>query len=153
MSFKTVKEIADELGVDKQKVYRIIKKNRFNETVQDGQVKRFDEAVQSFVKSELFHGKPHQNHFNEPHQNRINEAVSEAVLALLKSELEAKNELIKAQQKTIERLTSTIEAYSQKELAGKMIEGQRILESKGDIVNEPVKLELKNKSKWFFWKT
>ncbi|MGL5253995.1 MAG: helix-turn-helix domain-containing protein [Brevinema sp.] len=148
MSFKTVKEIADELGVDKQKVYRIIKKNRINEAVQDGQVKRYDEAVQSLVKSELLHSEPHQNHINEPHQNRINEAV----VALLKTELEAKNELIKAQQKTIDRLTSTVEAYSQKELAGKLIEGQKLIEQKEGVADPQAEVAPSKKKKWQFWK-
>lgn len=171
MNYKTAKQIADELGVDKQKVYRIIKKNRFNEAVQEGQVKWYDEAVQSIIKSNLRHFKPHQNHiktasmnhFNEavdevvvrienaentekqPHQNRFNDAVSEAVVELLKNELEAKNKLIDAQQRTIDRLTSTVEAYSQKELASKLIDGQRLIDNSS---NSRV---FKKNNKWFFW--
>lgn len=140
MNFKTAKEIADELGVDKQRVYRIIKKNRFIEAVQEGQVKRYDEVVQSAIKSEILNGEPHQNRINEPHQNRIVDAVSEAVVALLKSELEAKNELIKAQQHTIDRLTSTVEAYSQKELAGKIIDGQILMMSKEKVEEKSIEV-------------
>lgn len=152
MSFKTVKEIADELGVDKQRVYRIIKRNRINEVVQDGQVKRYDEVVQNLVKSELLHIEPHHNRINEPHQNRINDAVSEAVVALLKNELEAKNELIKAQQKTIDRLTSTVEAYSQKELAGKIIEGQKLIGQRECVADPQAEVAPPKKKKWQFWK-
>lgn len=141
----TVKEIANELGVDKQTVYRIIKKNRINAAVQEGQLNRYDKAVKSIVESELPNREPHQNRINEPHQNCINEAV----VALLQKELEAKNELIKAQQKTIDRLTSTVEAYSQKELAGKLIEGHKMIGYSSD----PTEQEGSKKKKgWNFWK-
>lgn len=152
MSYKTAKEIADELGVDKQKVYRIIKKNRFIEAVQEGQVKRYDEAVQSIIKSKFFGDEPHQNRINEPHQNRINEAVIEAVVDLLQKELEAKNDLIKAQQKTIDRLTSTVEAYSQKELAGKLIEGQKLIGQTNGVADPQAEVAPPKKKPWQFWK-
>lgn len=42
---KTIKEIADELGVDKQKVYRFIKQNHINEALQRSGVKYYDEAA------------------------------------------------------------------------------------------------------------
>lgn len=57
---KTIKQIADELGVSKQRVYRFIK----------------------------------QNCINEAHQNRINDTVSDAVIELLREELNRKNEQI-----------------------------------------------------------
>ena len=38
---KTIREIANELGVDKQKVYRFIKQNHINEA----SLKHFNEAV------------------------------------------------------------------------------------------------------------
>ena len=57
---KTIKQIADELGVSKQRVYRFIK----------------------------------QNCINEAHQNRINDTVSDAVIELLREELNQKNEQI-----------------------------------------------------------
>ena len=66
---KTIKEIADELGVDKQKVYRFIKKSHINEA------------------------------HHEALQNRINEAVfdtvSETLIDMLRKELEIQNEQIR----------------------------------------------------------
>lgn len=70
---KTIKQIADELGVSKQRVYRFIK----------------------------------QNCINEAHQNRINDTVSDAVIELLREELNRKNEQI---QQLNERLAETTAA-------------------------------------------
>lgn len=70
---KTIKQIADELGVSKQRVYRFIK----------------------------------QNCINEAHQNRINDTVSDAVIELLREELNQKNEQI---QQLNERLAETTAA-------------------------------------------
>ena len=46
---KTIREIANELGVDKQKVYRFIKQNHINEAhheaLQRSGVKYYDEAA------------------------------------------------------------------------------------------------------------
>ena len=62
---KTIKEIADELGVDKQKVYRFIKKNHINEA----------------------HHETLQNHINEA----VFDTVSEILIDMLRKELEIKN--------------------------------------------------------------
>ena len=70
---KTIKQIADELGVSKQRVYRFIK----------------------------------QNCINEAHQNRINDTVIDAVIELLREELNQKNEQI---QQLNERLAETTAA-------------------------------------------
>lgn len=47
---KTIREIANELGVDKQKVYRFIKQNHINEAhheaLQRSGVKYYDEAAE-----------------------------------------------------------------------------------------------------------
>ena len=57
---KTIKEIADELGIDKQKVYRYIKKNHINEAyhevLQKNGVKRYDKAAEYLIKQGLLGG-------------------------------------------------------------------------------------------------
>jgi predicted transcriptional regulator len=51
---KTIREIANELGVDKQKVYRFIKQNHINEAhheaLQRSGVKYYDEAAETLIK-------------------------------------------------------------------------------------------------------
>lgn len=63
---KTIKEIADELGIDKQKVYRYITKNCIKEALQDAQTKRYDEAAQKQIKQHFEEHKPHQKSASEP---------------------------------------------------------------------------------------
>ncbi|MBE6025204.1 MAG: hypothetical protein E7231_18855 [Cellulosilyticum sp.] len=90
---KTIKQIADNLGLDKQKVYRFIKKNHINEVHQKNGVMYFDEAVESLIKS----------HFSkittssEAHQITSNDAVIDVLVKqseILKNELEIKNKQI-----------------------------------------------------------
>lgn len=64
---KTIREIANELGVDKQKVYRFIKQNHINEAhheahheaLQRSGVKYYDEAAETLIK-QGFSDEPHQ---------------------------------------------------------------------------------------------
>lgn len=92
---KTIREIANELGVDKQKVYRFIKQNHINEAhheaLQRSGVKYYDEAAETLIKQ----GFSDETASSEAHQNRINEAVFDAVIEMLQKELEIKNEQIK----------------------------------------------------------
>ena len=46
---KSMKQIADELGVDKQQVYRFINKECINETTQQGKTKLYDETAQTRI--------------------------------------------------------------------------------------------------------
>ena len=100
---KTIKEIADELGVDKQKVYRYIKKNHINEVLhealQKNGVKQYDEAAETLIKQGFSEESTSSEALHEALQNHINEAVfdtvSEAVIDMLRKELEIKNEQIR----------------------------------------------------------
>jgi len=53
---KTIKEIADDLDIDKQKVYRFIKSNHINEVHRDASTFYYDEAAEKLIK-EHFVGK------------------------------------------------------------------------------------------------
>lgn len=81
--YKTLKEIADELNISKQKVYRYVKDNHIIEAVQNGQAKQYDEAVQEQIKQHFSKNEPHQKPHREAHQNRINDAVYEALIKQL----------------------------------------------------------------------
>lgn len=102
----TIKQLSDEIGVDKQKVYRYIKKNHINEAHQKSGVMYYDEAVQKQIKQALSQNEVHQDHINEAHQNHINEAVIDTLLKqseMLKNELEAKNKQIAEMQKLLDQ--------------------------------------------------
>jgi len=91
---KTIKQIADELGIDKQRVYRYIRKHRISEAHQEAGVMHYDEAAETFITSYFAGTDRISEAHHEAHQNASSDAVVDAVIALLKSELEAKNKLI-----------------------------------------------------------
>lgn len=100
---KTIKEIADELGIDKQRVYRYIKKNHINEVLhealQKNGVKQYDEAAEMLIKQGLSAESTSSEALHEAHQKHINDTVfdvvSETVIDMLRKELEIKNEQIR----------------------------------------------------------
>lgn len=73
---KTIREIANELGVDKQKVYRFIKQNHINEAhheaLQRSGVKYYDEAAETLIKQGFSDETASSEAHHEAHQNRIN---------------------------------------------------------------------------------
>lgn len=64
---KTIREIANELGVDKQKVYRFIKQNHINEAVFDAVIEMLQKELE--IKNEQI--------------KELNERLSECSAALL----------------------------------------------------------------------
>lgn len=90
---KTLKEIADELGIDKQKVYRYVKKNHINEVFQSASAKQYDEVAQKQIINHF----SKQNHINETHQNNINDVVYDTLL----KQLEIKDRQIEELQKIL----------------------------------------------------
>lgn len=140
---KTIKQIADEIGLDKQKVYRFIKKNHINEAHQKNGVMYYDEAVESLIKS----------HFskittsNEAHQTTSNDAVIDVLMKqseILKNELEIKNKQIDELNKRLEEnqrlldqqqqlqaiAENKIKMLEQKETPPEPVNGSSSIESK-----------------------
>lgn len=76
---KTLKEIADELKIDKQRVYRYVKKNHIKEAYQKQSVMYYDKTAQGLIKSAL----TEKDHINDAHQNHINDTVNDALLKQL----------------------------------------------------------------------
>jgi len=84
---KTIKQIADELHVDKQRVYRYIRKNHINEAHQKNGVMYYDDAAETLIIQHFFK--------NEVHHDALQTASLDAVINMLKSELEMKNDQIR----------------------------------------------------------
>ena len=57
---KTIKQMADALGVDKQRVYRYIKKNCISEAHQKNGVMYYDEVVEKRIKQAFSQNEPYQ---------------------------------------------------------------------------------------------
>ena len=104
---KTLKEIADELGVDKQKVYRFVKKNHINEVLQSASVKQYDEVAQRLIKQHF----SEKVCVNEAHQNHINDAVFDALL----KQLEEKDKQIDELQRLLDQ-EQQLNAINQKKI-------------------------------------
>lgn len=144
---KTIKQIADELGVSKQKVYRFIVKNHITASSEMKQSKLYDEAVEKLIKQGFSANEPHQKPHHEVHQNHINDAVSEAVIELLRQELEQKNEQLKEKDRQIAQLQKLIDQEQQLHMVTErkfqLLEQQQEQEE-SDIVED--------KKWWQFWK-
>ncbi|MCM1525460.1 MAG: helix-turn-helix domain-containing protein [Ruminococcus sp.] len=103
---KTIKQIADELGIPKQRVYRYIKSNHISEAHQERGVMYYDDVAETAIKSAFSKNATS----NEAHQNRINDTAFEAVIDTLKRQLEVKDKQIEQLQRTVEQLTSALAA-------------------------------------------
>ena len=110
---KTVKQIADELGISKQKVYRFIVRNHITASSEVKQSKLYDEAAEKLIKQGFLEDQPYQKSHHEAHKNHINEpvrdVVSEAVIELLQKELEHKNEQLREKDRQINSLQSLVQ--------------------------------------------
>lgn len=105
---KTLKQIADMLSIDKQKIYRYIKRNHISEALQKNGVMYYDETVET----EIIRNFSQENHISEAHQKHISEAVNdtviEVVINMLKNELNVKNSQIENLQAQIIDLQSEL---------------------------------------------
>lgn len=133
---KTIKEIADELGVEKQKVYRFIKQNCISEAhyeaLQRNGVKYYDEAAEMVIKQ----GLSTNSVSGEVHQNHINEAAIDAVIDMLKKELDLKNEQIRELNARLSECNAALLAAQQTAQAAQALHAgaiqQHILIDKGE---------------------
>ena len=131
---KTIKQIADEIGIGKQRVYRYIKNHHISEAHHDVGVMCFDEAVEMSVKSHFLRNAVSGEAHHEAHQSVSSDTVFDTVISMLKQELEAKNKLIDEQQQIIKDLNITIRiqaesinAANKNELAETIIDGNKKL--------------------------
>lgn len=147
---KSMREIADELGVDKQRVYRYIKKNHIREAVQRNGVNYYDEAAQSLIKQGFFDSVPLQESGS---RSTSNEAVFEAVLKqleMLQKELEVKNQQIADLN---ERLADSQKLLAREQELKVLSEGKILkLEAKQEAKQEEQANEEKHKPWWRFGK-
>lgn len=155
---KTIKQIADELGVDKQKVYRYIKKNHIKEVYQEcisealqkNSVKYYDEVAESLIKKGFSDNTTSNEVHQEVHQKHINDTVIDTLLKqieILQKELDAKNE----------QLSDTLKALNQAQHLQAVAESKfKLLEEKQEEekVVEPAQEsepEQEKKKWWKFW--
>ena len=131
MEYLSQKQIADKLGVPKQKVYRCIKLNHIKEahteTVKGNTVLMYDKQAIEQIESILQGGATTSN---EAHQKAVNDTVNEAVL----KQLEILNEQLKTKDKQIENLQKLLD--QEQHLNAMNHEKILLLESKLEEPNE-----------------
>ncbi len=151
---KTIKEIADELGVEKQKVYRYIKQHRISEVHHDALheahqrsgAKYYDEAAETLIKQ----GFSSQTASSEAHQNCINEAVNEAVIDMLRKELEIKNEQIRELNARLADVSSALVAAQQTAQAAQALHAGTIRQqlTSGDAAEDSEETPTEERRGW-----
>lgn len=99
MVLKTTKQMADELGVSKQKVYRFIKRNNIKEARQENGTMYYDETAEKLI----IQGFSEKAASNEAEQKHSNDTAIEAVISMLRKELEAKDKQIEELQAALKR--------------------------------------------------
>lgn len=106
---KTLKQIADEIGVDKQKVYRFVVKNHITASSEVKQSKLYDEAAERLIKSHFNHIITSSERCGEAHQK----SGQEQLLGQLIKELEIKNEQIREKDRQIENLQISLRSTTE----------------------------------------
>lgn len=158
---KTVKQIADELGVSKQKVYRFIVRNHITASSEVKQSKLYDEAAEILIKQGLLEGELYQKSHHEAHQNHINDTVREVVIELLRKELEQKNEQLQEKDRQIREKDRQIsEMQAQLSMNQKLIDQEQqlrmVAERKFQLIEQQQDQEeldtTEDKKWWQFWK-
>ena len=114
MDFLSQKQIADKLGVPKQKIYRCIKLNHIkeahSEVVKGNTVLMYDKQALEQIESILKGGATTSSEaHSEVHHEAVNEALNEAVL----KQLDILNEQLKAKDKQIENLQKLLDQEQQ----------------------------------------
>lgn len=110
MEYMSQKQIADKLGMSKQKIYRCIKLNHISEAhseaVKGNTVLMYDMQAVERIERILKGGDTASS---EVHQEAVNEALNEAVL----KQLEILSEQLKAKDKQIENLQKLLDQEQQ----------------------------------------
>lgn len=137
MEYLSQKQIADKLGVPKQKIYRCIKLNHIkeahSEVVKGNTVLMYDMQAIEQIESILKGGATTSSEaHSEVHHEAVNEALNEAVL----KQLDILNEQLKAKDKQIENLQKLLDQEQQ--LNAMNHEKILLLESKLEEPTEPV---------------
>lgn len=143
----SMKEIADKIGVDKQRIYRFIKKHNIIEAETRDNTKFYDDDVFNQIKENL--GKAESEAPREQEQKPTNTddkilTILETTIQVLQSQLAEKDRQINDLTETVKTQAQSINALNHRELA-EQIQEQTFLVS--DTQQE------QDNKKWYqFWK-
>lgn len=150
---KSLKEIADELGVDKQRVYRFVKKNHITASSEVKQMKQYNEVAQMVIKS-AFEKKSASSETHQRYGDHFTFDVLMKELDIKNSQLEAKDKQLLMQQQSIEELTAALQNTTESLKASQVLHAgalqKQIKCTESD--QEEMEKEPRKEKKWFkFW--
>ena len=138
---KALKQIAEELKIDKQAVYRFVVKNHIIEANQKSKVKYYDDAAQLLIAQGFSKKATSKNASKITSNITSSDAVIEVLMMqseLLQKELEIKN-------KQIEQLSVALAAAQQTAAAAQALHA-------GTIKQQLTLPETVDRKPWQFWK-
>ena len=153
---KTIKQIADELGVDKQRVYRYIRKNHINEAHQKNGVMYYDEAAEMLIKQGFSKNDALHEAHHDVLQNRITDAVNDTLIEMLKTELDIKNRQIDELNARLAETSAALVAAQQTAQAAQALHAgtlqQHLLDEGETQAQQEQPAPAGEKKWWQFWK-
>ena len=151
---KTIKQMADDMNIDKQKLYRFIKKNQINESYQKNGVMHYDDITQEQVQNYFNSVTPSQqkkSSVEKPTNTTIVDIINKQ-LEILQNQLEIKDKQIDDLNKCLAEAYTMIGQVQQLHGADKILELHEVQEEKVILI-APAMSERKSKKKMLrFWK-
>ena len=150
---KTLKQIADEIGIDKQKVYRFVVKNHITASSEVKQSKLYDDVAERLIKSHFNHITTSNERCGEAHQKSGYDVVVEQLV----KELESKNEQIREKDRQLaekdRQLSAVHEMLSKnQELLDQQQQLQALTEQRLKLLEQQEPTAEEPKKKWQFMK-
>lgn len=118
----SLKEIADEIGINKMKVYRFVKSNNITERYTNAQTKYYDETVKNLLIKELSDDRNDTSSDTKKQMGLSKEDVYNLLENQIKQqivELEQKNHQIKNKDKQLEKMQELLSQQQQLSLHDK----------------------------------
>lgn len=143
----TVSEIAEKADVSRNKVWSYIRRNKIEPIEKKNKVFKFDSDIVLKIKKKQEKKQTRNDNSNN------NSVASESVLSVLKKQLEANQEIIKSQQKQIEKQQETIDYFKSENIALRLDNSKKIklledAQRKKDAVSENNLKQERNKHWW-----
>ena len=150
---KTIKQIADEIGVSKQAVQKRITREPLYTCIQPyiatiGGTKYIAVVGENLVKQAFLEQQPTSVGIDTPTTNDMVVGVLKQTIETLQQQLVVKDKQIEDLTSTVKTQAESINADRQKELAGTLIEGKKLMS--GADPSEPE--EQPKRKGWKFWR-
>ena len=150
---KTIKQMADALGVDKQRVYRYIKKNCISEAHQKNGVMYYDEVVEKRIKQAFSQNEPYQ-------ESASSDTVFDVLLKqseMLRKELEIKNKQISDLNDRLAECQKLLDQYQKLSAMEKVVQKIELENNpekeKESLTPSSAEPETRKKAWWKFWES